>query len=48
MSDDMVNKIKNKYDSKVAQQIFKYCGHTKTLRFTSDINKSKDILTFIN
>lgn len=48
MSPGMVNKINCKYDKNTAHQIFKYCGKIKTLRFTSDITKSKDILTFIN
>ncbi len=48
MSLKMIKKIKNKYDYNVAQQILKYCGKTKTLRFTSDISRSKDILAYIN
>ena len=48
MSEKMARKIKQKYDYSVSQQIFKYCGKTKTLRFTSDIAKSKDIVTYLN
>lgn len=48
MSDKMKAKINKKYDSVIAKQIFKYCGSTKTLRFTADITRSNDILAFIN
>lgn len=48
MSANMITKIKSKYEYPLAQQILRYCGHTKTLRFTSDFSKPKDILTFIN
>jgi len=47
MSPDMRRKVLALYGSTVAKQIFKFCGNTKTLRFTSDITKSKDILTFL-
>ena len=48
MSEDMKHKVLALYGSTVAKQILKFCGNTKTLRFTSDITKSKDILTFLN
>lgn len=48
MSPTMIKKIKRKYDYGVAQQILKYCGSKKTLRFTADVSRSKDILAFIN
>lgn len=47
MSDDMKEKVWKKYSTAVAKQIFKFCGATKTLRFTSDITRAQDILTFI-
>lgn len=48
MSEDMRRKVLALYGTTVGKQILKFCGNTKTLRFTSDITKSKDILTFLN
>ena len=48
MSPEMKKKIFIKYNNDVANKIIKYCGNTLTLRFTSDISRSKDILTYIN
>lgn len=48
MSDDMKMKIRKKYPFHIANQIFAFCGATKTLRFTADITRAQDILTFIN
>lgn len=47
MSSDMKDKIFQKYGSAIAKEILQFCGNTKTLRFTSDITKSKDILAFL-
>lgn len=47
MSNPMKKKINNKYGSAIAQQIITFCGSNRTLRFTSDFTKSKDILTYM-
>ena len=43
MSEKMRNRIYKGYDSVLAAKIIKYCGTTQTLRFTTDIAKSKSI-----
>lgn len=47
MSSEMKQKICKKYDSELSNKILKFCGNTHTLRFTNDINKSKDISVLI-
>lgn len=43
MSQKMKDRIYKGYDYALATKIIKYCGTTQTLRFTSDISKSKSI-----
>ena len=43
----MKQKICKKYDSELSYKILEICGSTHTLRFTNDINKSKDISVLI-
>lgn len=47
MSSKMKQKICKKYDSELSYKILEICGSTHTLRFTNDINKSKDISVLI-
>ena len=49
MSKDMIDKIRNKYDKQLANQIISYCKQTnKTCRFTPDITKAHDIVLAMN
>ena len=48
MSYKMKQKICKKYDSELSNKILEFCGSTHTLRFTNEINKSKDISVLIN
>lgn len=47
-TDKMKQKICKKYDSELSNKILEFCGSTHTLRFTNEINKSKDISVLIN
>lgn len=47
MSPDMAKKIYDTFSRETATQIIIYCGSTMTLRFTDDINKSKDIRLYL-
>lgn len=49
ISTDMIEKIQKRYKSDLANRIIRYCHQAgKTLRFTSDINKSHDIIISMN
>lgn len=49
ISSDMKEKIYKRYSYELAKEIIKYCYRTsKTLRFTSDFNKSHDIIILMN
>ena len=48
MSKDMKNKICEKYDKVLAAKILKFCGKTKTLVFTPNIEDSKDIEVYMD
>lgn len=43
MSNKMRKRIFDSYDKALATRILKFCGNTQTLRFTTDITKSKSI-----
>ena len=47
MSKDMREKIRNKYESNLASKIFAFCGSTKTLVFSPNIEDSKDIEAYM-
>lgn len=48
MSEKMKNKILKKYDKELAQKILKFCGQTRTLVFTPNIEDSKDIEVYMD
>lgn len=49
ISPDMKEKIYKRYSNELAKEIIKYCYQTgETLRFTSDFNKSHDIIILMN
>lgn len=49
ISTDMKKKICKRYSYELAKEIIEYCYQTgKTLRFTSDFNKSRDIIILMN
>lgn len=48
MSPKMRAKILKKYNKELAQKILKFCGTTRTLVFTPNIEDSKDIEVYMN